>query len=144
MAGSNSNRDNIQMANPKRNLKWNFLEHMNYTHATLTEDSELGNSHKQNFVCWPSVGPQDIPHKHEHKKTYASAATPVCVFCPSRTTPNAPRPTTRPRLYLPTRFSLDAVTSTNKHRFVRAGPGTAPDEGPSGVLQLPCLLLELA
>lgn len=63
------------------------------------------------------------------------------MFCPKRTTPNAPRPTTRPRLYLPTRFSLDAVTSTSKHRLVRTGPDKPPADGPSGVLLPPGLLL---
>ena len=24
--------------------------------------------HKQNFVCWPSVGPQDIEHKQTNKQ----------------------------------------------------------------------------
>ena len=52
-----------------RNWKWNFLEQLNSTHAMLTDDSELGSSHKQNFVCWPSVGPQDINHKHTYIHT---------------------------------------------------------------------------
>ena len=26
------------------------------------------NSHKQNSVCWPSVGPQDIKHKQTNNK----------------------------------------------------------------------------
>ena len=28
------------------------------------------NLHEQNFVCWPSVGPQDIKHIHTYTHTY--------------------------------------------------------------------------
>ena len=30
-------------------------------------------SHKQNFVCWPSVGPQDIKHT-----TYTNMCKQIC------------------------------------------------------------------
>ena len=33
------------------------------------------NLHKQNFVCWPSVGPQDIKQTYIH--TYKEAAAAV-------------------------------------------------------------------
>ena len=34
------------------------------------------NLHKQNFVCWPSVGPQDIKQTYIH--TYIHTYTPLC------------------------------------------------------------------
>ena len=31
------------------------------------EENKVMISHKQNFVCWPSVGPQDIKHTYIHE-----------------------------------------------------------------------------
>ena len=37
------------------------------------------NLHKQNFVCWPSVGPQDIKQTYIH--TYTSSRCACAAVC---------------------------------------------------------------
>ena len=43
-----------------------FLTVVSVVHSLGTVFLDWMMSHKQNFVCWPSVGPQDIKHTYIH------------------------------------------------------------------------------